>query len=317
MFIQTGVTVFNAIFQLFLISLLAGILVKKKFIAKPEIKVLSGITVNVFLPSMILSKILMRFKPEEITNWWILLLAGFLIILVGILFSAILFGFKHEKRPLMALSGMQNGLYIVLPIGQILFPDQFDLFAIYGFILIIGLNVLMWSLGKVMISGDKESKIHWKDFVTPPIIAMFISMFLIFTHLSSFVPVTVISAMDLLGQGTIPLAVFILGATIGTMSFKKMPPLKDVLVVTLVKFVLLPLTVFAALYYGGFQSTMPLFCSMMIIQASSPPATNLILVVENYGGDSQAISSMMLIQYMICIVAMPLWIAAWQFFVVS
>lgn len=317
MFIQTGVTVFNAIFQLFLISLLAGVLVKKRVISKPEIKILSGITVNVFLPSLIMAKTLTTFKPAEVSNWWILLLAGFLIILIGFLFSYILFGFKYEKRPLMALSGLQNGIYIVLPIGQILFPDQFDMFALYGFILIIGLNVLMWSLGKVMISGDRNSRIQLKDFVTPPIIAIMISLFAVFTNLSLFIPENLISAMDLLGQGTIPLAVFILGATIGTMSFKKMPPFKDVFIVTLVKFILLPLTVFGILYYGGFQSTMPLFCSMMIIQASSPPATNLILVVENYGGDTQSISSMMLIQYMVCIVAMPLWIAAWQYFVKS
>jgi hypothetical protein len=51
----------------------------------------------------------------------------------------------------------------------------------------------------------------------------------------------------------------------------------------------------------------------MIIQASAPPAANLILIVKNYGGDTQSISSMMLIEYLLCLIFMPLWIAAWQY----
>ncbi|SLM32144.1 hypothetical protein MTBBW1_60044 [Desulfamplus magnetovallimortis] len=50
----------------------------------------------------------------------------------------------------------------------------------------------------------------------------------------------------------------------------------------------------------------------MVIQASSPPATNLILIVKNYSGDNNSISSMMFLQYLICILAMPLWLALWQ-----
>jgi hypothetical protein len=50
-----------------------------------------------------------------------------------------------------------------------------------------------------------------------------------------------------------------------------------------------------------------------MIQAASPPATNLIIIVENYGGDTPSVSSMMLIQYLACILAMPLWISAWQY----
>ncbi len=126
----------------------------------------------------------------------------------------------------MILASMQNAVYIVLPIGQVLFADQFDLFASYCFLLILGLNPVIWSVGKVMISGKEERQIQWKDFVTPPLVATFVSVAVVFTHLSAFIPTSVIAAMDLLGQATVPLAVFILGATIGSISFRKMPSLK-------------------------------------------------------------------------------------------
>ncbi len=313
MFIQTGVTVFSAILQLFLISFIAGLLVKKNLILDSQVQALTAITVNIFLPCLIIAKTLISFHPEEFSNWWILPVAGILIILTGLFFSAVLFKFNPDKMPFMTLASIQNAVYIVLPIGQILFTDQFDLFALYCFLLILGLNPIMWSIGKVMISGKKEARIHWKDFITPPLVAIIFSVIAVLTKLSLLIPKPVIASIDLLGQGTVPLAVFILGATIGSISLKDMPSLKDTLIVAIVKFILVPATVFAILFYGKIYLTMPLFCSLMMVQAAAPPATNMILIVKNYGGDTQSISSMMLIQYLICIFAMPLWIAAWQY----
>ena len=52
---------------------------------------------------------------------------------------------------------------------------------------------------------------------------------------------------------------------------------------------------------------------MLMVQAASPPATNLVLISENYGGDTRSVSSMMLIQYLLAIIMMPVWIALWQY----
>ncbi|MDD9302639.1 MAG: AEC family transporter [Desulfobacter sp.] len=110
------------------------------------------------------------------------------------------------------------------------------------------------------------------------------------------------------------MAVFVLGATIGSISFKQLPSISDILRVSLVKFVLVPGSVFTLVYLLNFNISLPLVCTMLMIQASSPPATNLILIVKRYGGDTQTISAMMLIQYLIAIFAMPVWIAVWQNF---
>ncbi|MCG8683414.1 MAG: AEC family transporter [Desulfobacterales bacterium] len=312
MFIQTGTIVFNAIFQLFLIAFAAGLLIRRNMISGEQVKALSFVTVNIFLPCLIIAKTLIRFHPEELSVWWVLPVSGVVIVLTGLFFSAILFRFKPEKKHFMALASMQNGIYIVLPIGQILFPDQFDLFALYCFLLVMGLNPMMWSVGKVMLSGDKESGFRLKDIMTPPLAAIFISVGAVFFKLTLIIPAPVISAMDLLGQATVPLAVFILGATIGSISLKDLPEFTDIAIVSIVKFLLVPASVFSMLYFGEFNLSIPLICSMLMIQASSPPATNLILIVENYGGDTRSVSSMMLIQNIVAILMMPLWIAAWQ-----
>lgn len=317
MFLTTILTTFSAIFQLFIISVAAGLLVRKKIVSQTQILSLSAVTINVFLPCLIVSKTITNFDPVNFPFWWTLPLSGALLVLAGLVFSGLLFRMAPDKRHLLPLASMQNGIYIVLPIGKIIYPDQFDLFALYCFLLIMGLTPIMWSIGKILISGKKDVKIRWQDFITPPLIASLISISLVFTGISSFLPKSLIASIDLLGQATVPLAIFILGATLGTISFTDMPSIKDTFIVAVAKFICVPLTVFTLLYIAGLHKTMPLFSSMMIIQASSPPATNLILIVKNYGGDSQAISSMMLVQYLFCILAMPLWLALWQLILIS
>ena len=313
MFFQTGMTVFSAIFELFLISFGAGILVRRQMVTSSQVEVLATLTVNIFLPCLIISKIISQFHPEAFANWWMLPIAGICLIATGLVFSALLFRFNPQKMPLMILASIQNGVYIILPIGQVLFKENFDTFALYSFLLVLGLNPIMWSLGKVMLSGDMTHGIHLKDFTTPPFVVTLLSLFFVLTGLSQLIPEPVIASINLLGQATVPLAIFILGANIGAISFNRMPPIGDILIVSLVKFILIPISAFTVLYWGGFHLTMPLFGAMVMIQATSPPAANLVLIAQNYGGDTQTVSSVTLVQYIICIVIMPIWIATWQY----
>ena len=314
MFFQAGVTVFTAIFQLFLIASIAVVCVRVQLVSGNQIKALSAVTVNIFLPCMIMAKTLTCFHPEQLPMWWILPLSGAAIVLGGLLTGALMFRFRPEKKHFMALSGMQNAIYIVLPIGHLLFPDQFDLFALYCFLLVLGLTPIMWSLGKVMLAKGESSRLNIKSMITPPLTAIFISVAAGLVHLSPMIPGPVISAMELLGSATIPLAVFILGGTIGAISFKDIPAIKDIITVAFVKFILTPGALFAILSLTKDLIASPLICSMLMIQACSPPATNLALITENYGGDTRAVSSMMLVQYLIAIFMMPAWIALWQFY---
>jgi predicted permease len=312
MFLPTFSTVFSAVFQVFIISAAAGVMVRAKIVSQAHIQALSTVTVNIFLPCLIVVKTVSQFDPTGFALWWILPLSGVLIALSGLGMAALLFGTDPKKQPFVSMASFQNAVYIVLPIGQLVYPDQFDRLALFCFLLILGQSPIMWSVGKVLVSGRQDAAIVWKDFVTPPLVATLAAIFLVVSGTSAILPQNLLSAMDLLGQATVPLAVFILGATLGSIALKDMPPLQDVFRVAGVKFVLVPGMAFAVMYGLDFYQTLPLFCSLIILQTSSPPATNLILMVRNYGGDTQAVASMMLLQYLVCILAMPLWLSLWH-----
>jgi len=145
--------VFNAVFVILLVALLSGILFRKKIINHSHIEGLAHIVVIILLPCLSFSKIIQYFNPETFYYWWLMPLVALVMIGLGIIISS-LFYFKKvsQNKKYIALAAFMNANYMVLPIGQLAFPDQFDTFATYTFLFVLGVNPLLWSVGKYLIT---------------------------------------------------------------------------------------------------------------------------------------------------------------------
>lgn len=312
-FLQAFGSMFSAIAKVFLIAFVAGLLVRRSVIKQEYIKGLSEITVKILLPSLTFSKIIGTFVPAAIHGWWILPLVGFFtpIIFLGITGLFFLKNFKSNISKL-PIAVFQNAGYLVLPIGQLLYPEQFDKFALFAFLYILGFNPILWSLGKIMITRtDKSTKFKFKEIITPPLVANIGSLLLVFLHLNN-VPDIIFAPINLMGQAAIPIATFILGATLGSVSFKKMPRLYDILKILLVKYMIIPVLVIFLIIYFNIGANTPILQDFLIIQASAAPAAGLIIMVRKYGGDAQKVGGLMLVAYLVAIPIMPFWIAIWK-----
>src|SRR5512133_1345012 len=161
-----------ALVQVLLIALAGAVLVWKQVFKSGDIKGLTLIIINVLLPSMIFSKIVRTLDPQSFPLWWVLPLVGLGLIVTRLIF-AILFFYRDlsSKRSLLPLASMQNAGYLALPLGQAIYPEQFDLYALYCFLIIMGLNPILWSVGKFLSTGGQMVEFSWKQFITPPFIA--------------------------------------------------------------------------------------------------------------------------------------------------
>ncbi|MBN1253264.1 MAG: AEC family transporter [Bacteroidales bacterium] len=314
-FFITSKSVFGAMLRVFFIIFFAGLLVRKKIITTEQVSALSKITVFVLLPSLIFSNNILNFHPKENPDWWIIPIIGIGMSLVGVSIALILFlpDIKTKKN-MLPVSSMQNAGYLVLPIVQILYPADFHVFALYTFLFIIGFNFILWSLGKVLVTSNDGNKISFKinDFINPPLIANLSTIIIVLISFQSYIPDFVIDSSDLLGKAAVPIATFVLGATLGEISFRKWPPIIDILRVNFTKFAIIPIITIFILYHFEIYKTHPFLSDFFIIQSAAAPATSIILQVKTYGGNAQKIGSMMIISYLICLVAMPLWFAFWK-----
>ncbi len=302
-----------ALLQVLLIALAGALLVWKQVFRSSDVKGLTLIIINVLLPSMIFSKIVLTFDPQSFPLWWVLPLVGVGLIAVGIFFAVLFFyNDLSSKRSLLPIASMQNAGYLALPLGQAIYPDQFDLYALYCFLIIMGLNPILWSVGKFLSTGGQMVEFSWKQFITPPFIANLLGILLVLAGLQRFIPEIVINAIELTGTATVPIANFILGAVLGGISLKVWPTFSDTIRVIGVKFLLIPLVTVIVMMALNLSQTNSLLSDVILIQAVSPPAVAILIQIKNYGGDAQKSGSLVLISYIFCIVAIPVWMALWK-----
>ena len=313
-FFSSFMSMGGALARIFIIIIIAGLLVRKNVISQIQIDALSKITVIVLLPSLVFSNTLQHFNPESLPYWWTLPILGVVMSLIGVIIASGVFAIDFKKkRNYIAISSMQNAGYLVLPIGQVVYPDHFAEFALFSFLFILGYNPILWTLGKYLAtSTDSKIEFNYKTLLTPPAVANVTSLILVLLGWQNIFPKAFVSSVDLLGQAAVPIATFILGATLGSVSLRKFPHIFDIVRVILVKYILLPLTTILILYYFNIGETHPLLSDFFVIQAAAAPATGLIIQVRAYGGDVQNVAGMMIVTYIVCLVAMPFWIAIWH-----
>ena len=302
-----------ALVQVLLIALAGAVLVRKQIFKSSDVKGLTLIVINVLLPSMIFSKIVQSLDPQKFPLWWILPLVGIGLIVIGLIFALLFFvNDISAKKSLLPIASMQNAGYLALPLGQAIYPEQFDLYALYTFLIIMGLNPLLWSVGKFLNTGGLIVQFSWKQFITPPFIANVLGILCVLTGIHHFIPKIIFNAVELTGTATVPIANFILGAVLGGISLKVWPTFSDAIRVLGVKFLIIPLVTMMAMFYFQLKDSNPLMSNVILIQAVSPPAIAILIQIKNYGGDAQKSGSLILISYAACILIIPLWMAIWS-----
>jgi len=312
-FIQAFGGTFVGVLDIFLIILVAGLLVRRRVVTQAHIDALSTATVVVFLPCLTFDSVVRNLDPSKLPYWWTLPLAAVAMAVAGLALGAALFARElPAKRNMLALASMQNAGYLVLPVGLALFPKEFDRFALYCFLFILGNSLVLWSVGKFLATRGRSEMPVWRALLTPPLVANVAAIALALSGGKALVPEVLQRGVHLLGTAAVPVATFILGAVLGSIPFRLRAILPDAARVVLVKLVLLPLLTTAVLAWTGLGRTNPLLASFFLIQAAAAPAVAIILQVRRYGGDEEKIGGVMLIAYAGCLLALPFWLALWR-----
>jgi predicted permease len=305
-----------AIAVIFLIILVSVVMSRHGLITQAQIDGLSSATVKLFLPCLIFAKVVEHFRPASQPGWWTLPLAGIAMALVGTGIGALAFaGQLPAKRDMLPIAGMQNAGYLVLPVGLALFPGRFDTFAVYVFLFVLGYNPVLWSIGKILVTGNRGQKPQLRDLITPPLVANLVGIAAALGGAGRVMPAPVLDAIDLVGTAAVPVATIVLGAVLGSVSVRFRSHLGDAARAMTVKFVILPAITVIVLQAARLHAANPLLAEFFVIEAASAPAVGLILMVRTYGGTEQRVGTVMLLSYIACTLALPAWIAAWRLIV--
>lgn len=296
----------SAVLQIIILGAIGYFLVKRKVLGSDGLDALSRLTIDVTLPILIFCQLTMGFSFKLYPHWWVFPLISLAITIVGLLAGFLFSGFirgHQNKLQFISLVGFQNSGYLPLALFAALFPKELlGPMLIYLFLFLLGFNFVTFSVGVYILTFLKDKKFDWLSLFNPPVIATFLSMFLVFFKLNAFIPDFVIKPLNLIGECTLPLAMLVVGGGIAQIHLGQIDK-KAMCLLVLAKLIVLPLLGILFLLHVKLP---PLVSLLIFIQLAMPPAANLSIIIRHYKKEDLLISQGLFFGHIFSILTLPL-----------
>jgi predicted permease len=262
---------------------------------------------SVMLPCFILDKILGSplLRSGAAVGWAALL--GFGLIMAGILIGLAvgrLMGLERGTgmRTFALSAGCQNFGFTAAPVVEILWGSgALALLFVHN----IGVEVAMWSVGVMMMSGDRG--ISWRKLVNGPIMAVLIGLVLVALGLDDQVTGAVRKSISMIGVGAFPVAILITGATIIDLAATEKPSWKVMVGGSVVRLALAPAAILCAAKFLPLATELK---QVLVVQAAMPAGLSAILISRMYGGRPGVAVQVVIASTVLSFLTLP-WIITW------
>ncbi|MDF1825898.1 MAG: AEC family transporter [Verrucomicrobiales bacterium] len=233
---------------------------------------------------------------------------GFTLVVVGILVAWCIGALGRMRsggglRTFAISAGIQNYGFLTLPIVVTLFPDNrgpAGLVFVHG----IGVEIAMWTVGLAVMSG----KAGFRSLINGPFIAVLTALFLNYTGLYQYIPGIAATGMEMLGTCAVPMAIFMIGATIGR--FFKRDIFQDAFRVAalsvLVRLGLVSAVILAAAKFLPLDADLQ---RLLVVQAAMPSAVFPVVLARIFGGQPRVAIQVVIATSLVGVITSPLVIA--------
>ena len=294
------ITVFTQVSVLMLMIAVGFIAAKTGIMTEAGAACCTDIALIIATPCVIIKSLARRFDAAVMKS---LLLAIALTLLVQVLMitlGTLLLRSKdlRRQRTLRFGSIFANCGFMSLPLQEVMLGADGTL---YGSAYVIMFNLVVWSYGVYLISGDKRYIQPKKLFVNPGIAGLLIGL-IIFVF-SVPVPRVLSSTVNYLAAIYTPLPMLIIGYHLSKTNVLK--ALKDVkcIIAVLLRLIVYPLVSLGVLYILGVRGTLLV---SVIISLSAPVAAVTTMFSSKFGGGDTALSvDMVSLSTVLSIITMP------------
>ncbi len=281
---------------LFAVLAVPGYLLAKRGMIKQEQSgVLSKILMYVGMPFLIISSVLKDELTINRDTIFLMLLAA----VVGIVYTIAMFlvskplaHFEKDKKTngmLRFCAVFSNNGFLGLPLAMAVFSDKPNLIIVL-IILNIVTNVLMFTLGAYLISGDKQTINVKKAILNPVLIGLFAGIIIKLLKINCGVPEEVIKYSNHFNNIVTPLSMTILGIKLADVKITSLFTSAKCYYVSLLKLVVFPSVIVAVLFVlrpisGGIIDENVILGFFVAI--AMPTAGLASTFADNYSGDTK------------------------------
>jgi predicted permease len=300
-------TILNAVIPVFGVMGLGVVIRRLNWLTEEADKSLMRVCVNVLLPCLILDKSLGNPALSQASNLLLAPLAGYALVALGIWLAWLaqpLHGLREpaERRTFAVAVGMHNYGYVPLPLALLLF-DQATAGVL--FLHIIGVEMAMWTLGVMVMSGGAIR--DWRKLLNAPLLAIVLALILNALGWNANVPQVVGTGIHWLGGCAIPLALILIGAIMADHigDFHSAHGWRVMGVGVALRLGLLPLIF---LLVAKFIPMTMEHQRVLVLEAAMPTAVFPVVLAKLYKGDPATAMRAVLSTSVVSLVTIPLWI---------
>lgn len=296
--------VLNQVLILVVILIVGVVAGKKGIIAEGASKKLSELLLYITNPMLVLSSFFFEYSPEKMRNGLLVFLYGSGFFLFSILISGLLYkNYDKKIKPILRFTAVfSNCGFMGLPMMKALFGDEG---VFLGSFYLVAFNLFVWTFGLAMFSDIKVKEDFRKSMkqalLNPALIAFYIGVVVFIFKIP--VPGFIISAVNYIGDMTLPLSMLIIGALVSTVKFRTLLNDPKVYYASAVRLIILPLAAYGIFYLVGVPK---IVMSVLVTAVAMPIAANTTIFAEMFDKDSVFASKSVTLSTIFSIITTPL-----------
>ena len=293
-------TVFSQVMILMLMIATGIVAANAKKMTAEGARCCTDIALIIVTPCVIIKSLIREYSKEIMKSLTLAFIITLLVQVLMILLSYIILHSKDKARERVLRFGtiFANCGFMSLPLQQVILGADGTL---YGSAYIIMFNLVIWSYGVFLISGDKRYIKPKKLFINPGIIGL--ALGLVIFIFSIPVPKILYSTIDYISAIYTPLPMLIIGYHLAQNSIKTAFKDAKCLFAVLLRMIVYPLAVLGFLYILGVRETLLV---SVIISVSAPVAAITTMFSSKYGADTPLSVDMVSLSTVAAAVTMPL-----------
>lgn len=298
--IQNFLTVAHQVLVLFILISVGFLCGKIKMLNENSVKSINDLVLYIVCPCVIINSFIRKFDKTMLEGLLVTAAAALFVMMLSILIAHFVFHDKNDtkNRVYKFATVFSNCGFISLPLQQALLGNEG---VFYGAAYIAVFNIVMWTAGVYISSGDIKMLSPKKVFLNPCIIAVAVGI-VIFVF-SIPVPDIISEPIGYLSALNTPVPMIIIGFYLSQSkildAFKN---IKNFLCVGL-RLVILPLISLGAFMLCGINGKV-LIAALIATAASSAAATTMF--AAKFGNDTSLSVNIVTMSTLLSVITMPL-----------
>ena len=285
------------------IMILAGVVLKKLGILDASgKKTLTDLCVDIVIPCNIIKSFLVDFKLDVLRSCIMLLVVGFLLQLLCVVFNKFLFNRypEQQRKVLQYCTIVSMSGFLGNPVVEGVFGD---LGLLYTAMFLIPMRVVMWSAGTTyFVAGSTDKKQVIKNVLTHPcLVAVYVGLVLMITQIQ--LPTMLVSAIKSVGGCNSALTMFIIGTILADVKLSTIVNPTTV-AFSVFRLGLLPLIAFGVSLLFGLDTVA---CGVAVLMTGMPAGATAAIFAARYDSDAPFATRCVVLTTLISMFTLPAW----------